>query len=126
MADTPPQSPGAAGAAPPPAPSPGGAEPAAAAAAAAAAGDKIKIHLMAVGSAPILKKSKFRIGSGERFSTLMAFLRKQLRLAPGDEVFGFCCSAFAPSPDEPLDSLYRCFGVNGELVVSYALVGAYG
>mmetsp|Transcript_23638 Transcript_23638/g.50036 ORF Transcript_23638/g.50036 Transcript_23638/m.50036 type:complete len:159 (+) Transcript_23638:277-753(+) len=40
---------------------------------------KIKVHLVAVGSAPILKKSKFLMNADDRFAVAIAFLRKVLK-----------------------------------------------
>ena len=36
--------------------------------------DKVKIHFVAVGSAPILKRTKFQINSDQRFAAVHVFL----------------------------------------------------
>jgi len=67
------------------------------------------------------------LGSGiGRDGKLCRFLGKQLRLKPDQRLFCYCDSAFTPSPAEPLDHLFRCFGQREELIVNYATTGAYG
>lgn len=41
---------------------------------------KIKVHLVAVGSAPILKKNKFLMNRTDNFGVAISFLRKRLKL----------------------------------------------
>ncbi len=91
-----------------------------------AAPPSIKIHLKAVGSAPALKKNKFRCPGDERFSTIIAFLRRQLALGPADGLLCYLHSAFAPTPSLRVDDLYRSFAADGELVVHYSLSAAFG
>ena len=43
-----------------------------------------------------------------------------------ERLFLYCDSAFSPSPEEPLEHLFLCFGQGGELVINYATIGAYG
>ncbi|EGB12519.1 hypothetical protein AURANDRAFT_9220, partial [Aureococcus anophagefferens] len=83
---------------------------------------KIKLHFKAVGNAPIMRKMKFHISGDEPFRSVHRFLRDRR----GAGLFLYCDSAFTPSPVEPLDHLFRCFGAGGELVVNYATTGAYG
>jgi ubiquitin-like protein ATG12 len=126
---------GAATAASAPPPPPGG----------AARPEKIRIQFKAVGSAPILKRNKFQIAATETFFAVDQFLRSQLKLrlqvgsaarAPvrpsrsrvaetatrhaKDSLFIYCKSAFAPSPDQTLGSLFECFGSGGELIIQYS------
>lgn len=84
--------------------------------------EKVKVHFVAVGSAPIMKKTKFLIGSQQRFSSVTTFLRKMLKLDnSGSSLFLYCNSAFAPGPDELVADLRDCFNIRGELVIHYAL-----
>lgn len=95
--------------------------------AATAAEDKVKVHFVAVGSAPIMKKTKFLIGASQRFSSVTAFLRKMLKLAGGgSSLFLYCNSAFVPGPDELVGDLRDCFHVGGELIIHYSLQEAWG
>lgn len=99
--------------------------------------EKIKVHLVAVGSAPILKKSKFLMNADDRFAVAIAFLRKVLKLSSSfttsnslgmkaSSLFLYVNAAFVPSPDERIGDLFDCFGSRGELVVHYSLQEAWG
>jgi bifunctional DNA-binding transcriptional regulator/antitoxin component of YhaV-PrlF toxin-antitoxin module len=72
-----------------------------------------------------LRKGRFTFPATETFHAPAAFLRRQLKLKPGDPLFLFV-NTFAPAPDERLQDLYSHFGVRGELVINYALGNAYG
>ena len=104
----------------------GTAAPAAAAAAAAAPPKprKTKIHFVPVGSAPLMKKTKFAIASDQRFSSVTSFLRKMLSGTGGSLFLYINC--FVPSPDQLVGDLDECFSVRGELVVHYSLQEAWG
>ncbi|CAB9505117.1 like protein ATG12 [Seminavis robusta] len=92
-----------------------------------AAEEKVKVHFVAVGSAPMMKKTKFQIGADQRFSSVITFLRKILKLSgTGSSLFLYCNSAFAPGPDECVGDLRDCFNVRGELVINYSLQEAWG
>ena len=87
---------------------------------------KVRIHFVPVGSAPLMKKTKFAIGSDQRFSSVMAFLRKMLKLGgTGGSLFLYI-NCFVPSPDQLVGELDECFSVRGELVVHYSLQEAWG
>ncbi len=102
--------------------------------------EKIKVHLVAVGSAPILKKSKFLMNADDRFAVAIAFLRKVLKLSSSSNtssvsnttgmkassLFLYVNAAFVPSPDERIGDLFDCFGSRGELVIHYSLQEAWG
>ena len=91
-------------------------------------GSKVKVHFQAVGSAPILKRSKFQIASDQRFSSVHVFLRKQLRLhdQPHANLFLYCQSAFVPGPDTSVGDLRDCFAIRNELIIHYSLQEAWG
>jgi ubiquitin-like protein ATG12 len=88
-------------------------------------GEKVKVHFVAVGSAPIMKKTKFQIDADQRFAAVTSFLRKMLKLK-GSSLFLYCNSAFVPAPDELVGDLNDCFSVRGELVIHYSLQEAWG
>jgi ubiquitin-like protein ATG12 len=89
--------------------------------------DKVKVHFVAVGSAPLMKKTKFQISADQRFAAVISFLRKMLKLTDsGSSLFLYCNSAFMPSPDELLRDLNECFSIRGELVIHYSLQEAWG
>lgn len=90
-------------------------------------GDKVKVHFVAVGSAPIMKRTKFQIGADQRFASVTTFLRKMLKLpGSGSSLFLYCNSAFVPAPDEFVGDLSDCFSIRGELVIHYSLQDAWG
>jgi ubiquitin-like protein ATG12 len=109
---------------------------------------KVKIHFVAVGSAPILKRTKFQMEAHQRFGAVHVFLRKLLKLSPTSSSFGsqqrdqndvgehrdgsssnlflYCHSAFVPSPDHLMGELRDSFAVRDELVIHYSLQEAWG
>jgi ubiquitin-like protein ATG12 len=116
---------------------------------------KIKVHLVAVGSAPILKKNKFLMNRTDNFGVAISFLRKRLKLnnntnttatntttpfsssgsassavssnvVQSSSLFLYVNSAFVPSPTEQIGDLYDCFGMRDELVIHYSLQEAWG
>ena len=91
-----------------------------------AASAPVRVHLKSVGAAPQLTRAKFRVPGDARWATVTAFLRAQLALAPGDALFCYLQAAFAPPPAARMDDLARAFDADGELVVHYAITGAFG
>eukprot|EP01048_Picozoa_sp_COSAG05_P000667 COSAG05_NODE_19_length_34900_cov_72.237464_17_plen_114_part_00 len=85
--------------------------------------EQVLVKLLAVGSAPRLKKTKFQVGGDKTFAFVINFLRKQLK---AETVFVYLNQAFSPSPDTPLAELYLCFSVDNALVISYCVTEAYG
>jgi ubiquitin-like protein ATG12 len=88
--------------------------------------NKVVVNLSAVGSAPQLKQTKFKIGGEQTFASIVSFLRKQLRLRPEDSVFAYCMSAFSPAPDTTVADLNAAFGAQNVLTIHYCLTPAYG
>ena len=92
---------------------------------------KTRINLQAVGSAPQLKKTRFKIESDKPFSVLDTFLRSQLKLDSQDNtLFLYLCSGFCPSLSDLISTLVENFGTGQgkkrELVVQYCLQPAWG
>jgi len=85
---------------------------------------KIKIHLVAVGSAPMLKKNKFSISSQEQFSTLQERMRKMLKVQSG--LFLYINQGFVPSPEDLVGDLGDLFSIGGELQIHYSIQEAWG
>ena len=88
--------------------------------------EKVKVHFVAVGSAPILKKAKFQISAHQPFAAVTTFLRKMLKLADGSALFLYIQSAFVPGPEEIIGDLQKSFSVRDELVIHYAIQEAWG
>ncbi|POM58100.1 APG12 domain containing hypothetical protein [Phytophthora palmivora] len=87
---------------------------------------KVTLQFVAVGSAPLMKRTKFTVNGHDQLSVVYKFLRKQLRLKDSESLFVYCNSSFAPSPDQRLSSLFESFQVGDVLVLNYSLTQAWG
>ena len=98
---------------------------------------KIKIHFVAVGSAPILKRSKFQIPSDTTWARLGLQLRRMLWNSTTNTttpLFLYCQAAFVPSPEESLASIVQTLfhhnnnpkQLSSPLIVHYSLQEAWG
>ncbi|RMX68748.1 hypothetical protein DD238_004966 [Peronospora effusa] len=97
---------------------------------------KVTLQFVAVGNAPLMKRTKFTVGGYDQLSVVggiryiffkvYKFLKKQLRLKETDALFVYCNSSFAPSPDQRLSSLFESFQVGDVLVLNYSLTQAWG
>jgi ubiquitin-like protein ATG12 len=89
--------------------------------------EKVVVKFKPVGNAPLLARDVGRINSSQKFEAVVAYLRRQLRVKDTDSVFLYVNSAFAPSLDEIVGNLHRCFKNSSEqLVVAYSLNPAFG
>ncbi|KAI9912300.1 hypothetical protein PsorP6_009822 [Peronosclerospora sorghi] len=116
----------------------------------------VTLQFVAVGNAPLLKRTKFTVSGHDPLSVVYKFLRKQLRLQDSESLFVYCNSSFAPCPDQRLSSLFevrfcclrtymgkrttrlltrvcvmvedqsQCFQVGNVLVLNYSLTQAWG
>ncbi|TVY93301.1 Ubiquitin-like protein [Lachnellula willkommii] len=88
---------------------------------------KVTVHFKAVGSAPSLDQKVCRISSSQRFETVVAYLRRKLKVNERDSVFLYVNSTFAPALDEVVGNLHRCFkDSKDQLVVTYSMTPAFG
>uniref|UniRef100_K3X0L1 Ubiquitin-like protein ATG12 n=1 Tax=Globisporangium ultimum (strain ATCC 200006 / CBS 805.95 / DAOM BR144) TaxID=431595 RepID=K3X0L1_GLOUD len=87
---------------------------------------KVTLQFVAVGNAPLMKRTKFTVNGHDQLSVVYKFLKKQLRLKDTDALFVYCNSSFAPSPDQKLNSLFECFQVGEMLILNYSLTQAWG
>eukprot|EP00557_Chaetoceros_sp_GSL56_P006828 CAMPEP_0176495800 /NCGR_PEP_ID=MMETSP0200_2-20121128/10858_1 /TAXON_ID=947934 /ORGANISM="Chaetoceros sp., Strain GSL56" /LENGTH=174 /DNA_ID=CAMNT_0017893719 /DNA_START=64 /DNA_END=585 /DNA_ORIENTATION=+ len=106
---------------------------------------KVKIHLIAVGSAPILKQSKFTLASNVTFGNLKYRLKKMLGMVPtttttttamsndngdndsgGDPLYLYVQQSFIPSPDDWLGDLSDLYSIRDELQIHYSFTEAWG
>jgi len=87
---------------------------------------KVKIHFIAVGSAPLMKKSKFQIPVKEPFGSLQVKMRKMLQLPDSSRLFLYLHQSFVPSPEDLIGDLGGLFCVRGELKIHYSLQEAWG
>lgn len=95
-----------------------------------------------VGSAPLLKQTKFKISSSQRFQAIADFLYRQLLTGSTPEppstdprmtnkcgregIYLYINSSFAPAADEMVGNLFACFAVDSTLIVNYSLAPAWG
>jgi len=115
--------------------------------------ERVLVRFRLVGSAPQLKRDVRKISSTQKFEAVVSFLRKTLAIGPGDGLFLYVNSAFAPALDEIVGNLHRvrlrythllrllcreierintdtedkCFkDSNDHLVVAYSITPAFG
>lgn len=88
--------------------------------------DKITIRFKSIGSTPILKQQIYKIGSDQKFSVLVKFLRRQLKYRSSDSLFCYINSSFSPSLDDYVGNLYQNFAIDGQLMVNYCNTVAFG
>ncbi|KAF7944011.1 hypothetical protein EAE96_010421 [Botrytis aclada] len=97
---------------------------------------KITVRFQPIGSAPALQRPVSKISSTQRFETVVAYLRRVLKLdrnAGGggagerESVFLYVNSCFAPALDEVVGNLHRCFkDSKDQLIVTYSMTPAFG
>ncbi|KZF21105.1 APG12-domain-containing protein [Xylona heveae TC161] len=88
--------------------------------------EKVTVRFQAVGSAPILRKKVYTIKAKSPFAAVVNFLRKRPEIKGNDSVFLYVNSVFAPSLDEEVGNLYRCFKRDDQLIIAYSTTPAFG
>ncbi|KAH8763681.1 ubiquitin-like autophagy protein Apg12-domain-containing protein [Diaporthe sp. PMI_573] len=81
------------------------------------------------GSAPPLpaRRERSTISATSRFESVVAYLRRTLKVAETDSLFLYVNSTFAPALDEVVGNLWRCFkDSNDQLNVGYSMTPAFG
>ncbi len=71
----------------------------------------VRIQFRSIGNAPVLRKTKFKVGGNERIYTISKFLKSQLNLSENDSLWLYVPSTFAPAPDDTLGDLNQAFGI---------------
>mmetsp|Transcript_7512 Transcript_7512/g.19280 ORF Transcript_7512/g.19280 Transcript_7512/m.19280 type:complete len:88 (+) Transcript_7512:104-367(+) len=84
---------------------------------------KVVVLFKQTGDAPIVAHNKVKIDRDKQFKEVVQFLCKQLKR---DSVFVYLRSAFSPSLDEKVATLFDAYATNDMLVVNYALTPAWG
>ncbi|PWN19566.1 APG12-domain-containing protein [Microstroma glucosiphilum] len=89
---------------------------------------KVLVKFKAIGAAPIMKNNSFRITAFNKFHAVVVFLRNQLgeKTGGGGTLFLYINNSFAPSLDDTVGNLFRCFGTDGHLIVNYSTTPAFG
>lgn len=91
--------------------------------------DKVTIRFQPIGSAPSIQQRQFKVSYSQPFSTIIKFITKKLqkkKTNPNQLIHCYVNNSFSPCPDEIIGQLYRHFGNNGELVISYCDIVAFG
>ncbi|KAK4103234.1 APG12-domain-containing protein [Parathielavia hyrcaniae] len=89
--------------------------------------DKIVVRFKPVGSAPPIRRDMVKVASAQKFESVVAYLRKTLKVGEAESVFLYVNSTFAPSLDEVVGNLWRCFkDSHDHLNVSYSITPAFG
>lgn len=87
---------------------------------------KVTVHFKAVGSAPSLDQKVCRISSSQRFETVVAYLRRKLKVNERDSVFLYVNSTFAPALDEVVGNLHRVSAYFLVFDMVYGLLRVFG
>jgi ubiquitin-like protein ATG12 len=102
-------------------------------------GDVVVVFFRPVGSAPLLKQTKFKISSASPFQSIQDFLQRHLwptstssdpKSDNQDQqqqqpLYLYINSSFSPAADEIVGNLYACFSVDNTLIVNYSLTPAW-
>ncbi|KAB7498419.1 Ubiquitin-like protein ATG12 [Armadillidium nasatum] len=87
---------------------------------------KVDILLKATGDAPIMKNKKWSVPCDRTIGSIIAFVKRYLKLQESDSLYIYVNQCFAPSPDQIIMNLYECFGADGKLVLHYCKTPAWG
>ena len=88
---------------------------------------KVDVLFKPVGSAPVIKKPKWKMERNQTISYLVNFLQKYLDLdSKKDNLFLYVSSSFAPTPDTEIGPLFDCFSAEGTLILQYCNSHAWG
>ena len=69
--------------------------------------EKVVVRFKPVGSAPPLRRELVKVVSMHKFESVVAYLRKTLKVQDTDSVFLYVNSTFAPALDEVVGNLWR-------------------
>ncbi|KAK4241786.1 hypothetical protein C8A03DRAFT_40877 [Achaetomium macrosporum] len=89
--------------------------------------EKVVVRFKPVGSAPPIRRELVKVASANKFESVVAYLRKTLKVSETESVFLYVNSTFAPALDEVVGNLWRCFkDSNDHLNVAYSMTPAFG
>ncbi len=69
--------------------------------------EKIVVRFKPVGSAPPIRRELVKVASAHKFESVVAYLRKTLKVTETESVFLYVNSTFAPALDEVVGNLWR-------------------
>ncbi|KAI7885225.1 APG12-domain-containing protein [Lichtheimia hyalospora FSU 10163] len=84
------------------------------------------LRFRAIGNAPILKTPYRKVNATFTVQRVINFLRKELKYKDIDPLFVYINSAFAPAPDETMGTLSKSFSTDGQLIINYCTMAAWG
>ncbi|CDH48845.1 apg12-domain-containing protein [Lichtheimia corymbifera JMRC:FSU:9682] len=84
------------------------------------------LRFRAIGNAPILKTPYRKVNATFTVQRVINFLRKELKYKDIDPLYVYINSAFAPAPDETMGSLFKSFSTDGQLIINYCTMAAWG
>lgn len=88
--------------------------------------DSVTVLLQAAGSAPQLKKKRWKVGRSKTMAWVVSFLRGYIACAPNESLFIYVNQCFAPSLDTEIGTLYDCYSAEGKLVLHFCKAQAWG
>ncbi|KAL2020417.1 hypothetical protein VTK56DRAFT_8460 [Thermocarpiscus australiensis] len=89
--------------------------------------EKVVVRFKPVGSAPPIRRELVKVASTQKFESVVAYLRKTLKVSDTESVFLYVNSTFAPALDEVVGNLWRCFkDSSNQLNISYSITPAFG
>lgn len=69
--------------------------------------EKVVVRFRPVGSAPAIRRDLVKVISTHKFDSVVAYLRKMLKVPETDGVFLYINNTFAPALDEVVGNLWR-------------------
>ncbi|KAL0071083.1 NADH:ubiquinone oxidoreductase [Marasmius tenuissimus] len=86
--------------------------------------EKVAIQFKAIGNAPVMRTTMFKVTASKRFQTVIQFLREQLGYRGSESLYVYINMAFCPVPDDSVSNLFNCFattaGERKALIVNYS------
>ncbi|TFK35102.1 ubiquitin-like autophagy protein Apg12-domain-containing protein [Crucibulum laeve] len=87
---------------------------------------KVILLFKAVGNAPVMKQTKYKIKAGRTFGHVLHLLRGLLNFKPEDTLVTYINQSFSPTPDDVVSNLFKMFATEGYLIVNYSTTPAWG
>lgn len=69
--------------------------------------EKVVVRFKPVGSAPPIRRELVKVASAHKFESVVAYLRKTLKVKEAESVFLYVNNTFAPALDEVVGNLWR-------------------
>lgn len=69
--------------------------------------EKVVVRFKPVGSAPPVRRELVKVAAAHKFESVVAYLRRALKVGEGESVFLYVNNTFAPALDEVVGNLWR-------------------